>query len=344
MTRPFISYAREDRDSASRFYQRLVELGAEPWIDYAELRPGQDWDVAVRTAMRKASHVLILLSEHSSSKVGYVQREIRFALDLLDEHPADAVFVIPVRLDETEPLHEKLRRLQRVDLFTDYEGAINQIAASIGIQAKAPGPPRENSLLERLHEVTDRTSRSDSGFVVLPSRSRIFEVVVDLIKRADINAYIRAAGPVLNVPDEPDGHMRSYLDAVAGKAADAERLGGRFSHHTIFGFERSAAGRIPKHVKAALTFRVELFDRQSVAVTRIRMFELRDEWTLNVLFINSQFAVIAFPESAWEPRIQFGFLISGVDTVAPLVDWYMNYIQARAVLLAPEHVRTVRRS
>jgi len=49
-------------------------------------------------------------------------------LDILDELPsAEEIFIIPVRLDECEPVEERLQVLHRVDLFASYETGLNQI-------------------------------------------------------------------------------------------------------------------------------------------------------------------------------------------------------------------------
>jgi hypothetical protein len=341
--RPFISYAREDQEHAYRLYDRLVRVGAKPWIDSVKLRPGENWDHAVRTAMSRSKHVIILLSRHSIHKRGYIQREIRIALDLLDEFPPGKIFVIPVRLDNTNPLYPKLRSLHWVDLFSDYEYAFGQIAATLRIQANAVGRPAATSLLQRIHDVTVRGPGPSAGVVVLPSRNAIFDVAEKLIEDASVDSHVRAAGPVQNIADKPDKHLHRYLSAVARKCLFAEQHRGRFVHHTVYGFNRSKSGRIPVHVQRTLKFRVDLFAR-TAAATRIRMFELSDEWTLNTLFVDREHALIAFPASASDPRLQFGFLISGFETVAPLVSWFDNYIQARAVYLPAEEVTSSRRS
>lgn len=131
--RPFISYAREDRDVAVRLRDDLIRLGATPWIDVSDLIAGQDWQLAISRALRESSHFVALLSHHSVTKRGYVQREVREALDLLDQFPPDAVFIIPVRVDESEPSHERLRNLHWVDLFADYDKAVTQIARGLGL-------------------------------------------------------------------------------------------------------------------------------------------------------------------------------------------------------------------
>jgi len=51
-------------------------------------------------------------------KSGYVQKEIRYALDVADEKPENAIFLIPCRLEECE-VPERLRAYHWVNLFQD---------------------------------------------------------------------------------------------------------------------------------------------------------------------------------------------------------------------------------
>jgi hypothetical protein len=131
--RPFISYAREDRNVAVLIHAELTAVGAEPWLDAVNLIAGEDWELAVERALRTATHVIVLISERSVNKRGYVQKELRQALSLLEEYPPGAVFIIPVRLDDLQPQHPMLQRLQWVDLFIDYGAGFRQLIAAMGI-------------------------------------------------------------------------------------------------------------------------------------------------------------------------------------------------------------------
>jgi hypothetical protein len=133
--RPFISYAREDSEHARRLYRDLRNFGAIPWLDAEELIGGQEWEPAIRRAVRECTHFLALISERSVNKRGFVQKELRQALELLDELPPEQVFIIPVRLDNSSPAHERLSRLHWIDLFPDYDEGFRRIAASLGITA-----------------------------------------------------------------------------------------------------------------------------------------------------------------------------------------------------------------
>jgi hypothetical protein len=125
--RLFLSYAREDSVAARKLYEELSARGLNVWLDREALRPGQNWRVAVRQAIRGSRYFLALLSENSVSKVGYVQKELKDALDILEEHPITSVFIIPARLDDCTPADHRIRDLHWVDLFADWNHGVEQI-------------------------------------------------------------------------------------------------------------------------------------------------------------------------------------------------------------------------
>jgi len=133
--RPFISYAREDLAIASQLYDDLRALGAEPWMDKKNLLGGQNWRVAIRRAVRESSHFVAILSSNSVSKRGFVQKELREAISVLEEFPPNEIFVIPVRLENVEPTHEALKDLHWIDLFPSYDAGLHALGKSL---TKAP--------------------------------------------------------------------------------------------------------------------------------------------------------------------------------------------------------------
>ena len=68
------------------------------------------------------------------SKKGYVQKELKEALDILDEYPHGEGFVIPVLLDECKPDNEKLKKLHWADLSDDYAHCLEQIISAMKAQ------------------------------------------------------------------------------------------------------------------------------------------------------------------------------------------------------------------
>lgn len=133
MSRIFISYAREDCESALRLYRELREVGLAPWIDVEDLLGGQDWRLAVGQAIRSSSHFIALVSKNSVSKKGYVQKELREAMEVLQQLPPGQIYLVPVRLDESVPSHEVLSDLHWIDLFLSYPHGLQRLLKSLGI-------------------------------------------------------------------------------------------------------------------------------------------------------------------------------------------------------------------
>lgn len=123
----FICYAREDQEIARRLYADLKNAGVGPWMDCEDLSPGQKWRMAINQVLKDSSFVIALLSSRSLSKQGFVQKELKKALDLLDHVPDSEIFLIPVRLEDCEPQDEKLQELHWVDLLPDYELGLQRI-------------------------------------------------------------------------------------------------------------------------------------------------------------------------------------------------------------------------
>jgi MoxR-like ATPase len=132
-TRVFISYAREDAPMARRLHEDLARHGHAPWLDQEALLPGQNWRNAIERAMRESALFLALLSARSVSKSGYVQKEMREAIRLLEEMPPDAVYVVPVRLEPCDPPYGALHDLHWVDLYPSYEKGFTQIIRVIDL-------------------------------------------------------------------------------------------------------------------------------------------------------------------------------------------------------------------
>jgi hypothetical protein len=136
----FISYAREDINIAQKLYADLKNQGIAPWIDIEDILPGQKWKHVIKTTIQESKYVIILLSNNSVSKKGYIQKEVKYALDILEEYPDSETFIIPVRLDNCKPSHYQLIELHWTDLFPSYEEGKNRIIHFI---KKTNGKPFE---------------------------------------------------------------------------------------------------------------------------------------------------------------------------------------------------------
>jgi len=128
--RVFLCHASGDKPAVRDLYRRLRSDGIAPWLDEEDLLPGQDWELEISKAVRSSDAVIICLSRRAITKAGFVQKEIKDALDVADEQPEGAIFLIPLRLEECEA-PERLRRWQWVDLFreTGYERLLRALRA-----------------------------------------------------------------------------------------------------------------------------------------------------------------------------------------------------------------------
>ena len=133
--RVFLSYAREDVDTATRLFNGLRKSGVDVWLDREVLLPGQNWKAVIRQAIIESRFFLALLSNNSVSKKGYVQKELKHALEILDEYPETAIFIIPVRLDDCNPTGKELQDLHWIDIFNDWDQGLEKIIKTIHSQS-----------------------------------------------------------------------------------------------------------------------------------------------------------------------------------------------------------------
>lgn len=134
----FISYAREDRSWAERLYMDLRKQEVNAWLDVRCLAAGSDWKLEIKKAIRNSRYFILLLSKHSVTKRGFVQKEIKEAIDTLQEFPKGSIFLISARLDQTEPIDDELRALNWVDLAPDYHSGFARILNSLTETKREP--------------------------------------------------------------------------------------------------------------------------------------------------------------------------------------------------------------
>ena len=115
--RVFLNHSAQDKPVVRELYKKLsAESWIDPWLDEVNLNIGDDWNLVIEKAIRAAHVILVFLSKNSISKEGYIQRELRLALDRAFELPPGTAFIIPIRLDESE-LPKTLQRYHYLDYF-----------------------------------------------------------------------------------------------------------------------------------------------------------------------------------------------------------------------------------
>ena len=149
--RVFLCHSIADKGSIRALYRRLEADGFAPWLDEVDLIPGQDWELAIKDAVRAVDFVLVCLSNAATTRAGYVQKEIKLALDVADQQPEGRIFLIPVRLEECM-VPDRLSRWQCVDLLRRRQG----------LHAPGAGPREGSQSASDASDTTRQSSRSAS--------------------------------------------------------------------------------------------------------------------------------------------------------------------------------------
>ncbi len=179
----FLSHSSEDASTAAHLHDVLTENGFAVWLDVTCLLPGQDFAGEIRDAVATSDIIAVLVSKSSVDKAGYIQREIRLALDHALEKPPGSIYVIPVLVDGTPPPGD-LARLHWVDM-------------------------RSPSWLRRIKLALTDTARATStrtpiaGIEADPTRAEILDVVVRNVRRPGaigrVIDYVIRAQPMVTV-------------------------------------------------------------------------------------------------------------------------------------------------
>jgi hypothetical protein len=133
LLRIFLCHSSSDKEAVRDLYWRLRKDGFNPWLDEQSILPGQKWQQEIAKAVRASDIVIVCLSQAAVNKRGYIHKEIKDALDVADEHPEDAIFLIPVRLEECD-VPGRLKPWHWVDLFQ--KGGYDRLVKSLVLRAE----------------------------------------------------------------------------------------------------------------------------------------------------------------------------------------------------------------
>jgi anti-anti-sigma factor len=132
--RVFLCHSSKDKLAVRNVHKQLLLTQIQPWFDEVDLLPGQLWEQEIPAAVRRSDAILVFLSAGAIGRSGYLQREIRYALDAAAEQSDESQFLIPARLEECE-VPERLRKWQWVDLFA--ENGFSRLLTSLQARALA---------------------------------------------------------------------------------------------------------------------------------------------------------------------------------------------------------------
>jgi hypothetical protein len=142
--RVFLCHSSGDKPAVRDLYHKLSNDGFDPWLDEEDLLPGQEWREEIPQAVQNSDVVVVCLSQASVTKEGYVQKEIKYALDVADEKPQGTIFVIPAKLEEGATVPYRLKQWHWANLWR--EDGYDQLVRALTLRATKIGinpPPAE---------------------------------------------------------------------------------------------------------------------------------------------------------------------------------------------------------
>lgn len=143
----FLSYVRDDTTVVERLHAALAGRGISVWRDEVSLEPGTPFKAAIREAVAGGRFFVACFSTHFNERArSYMNEELLLAVEELRQRPADLAWLIPVRLDDCEipaidiGASQTLRDLQRIDLFPDWDHAVDRLGAALLGAPRRPHP------------------------------------------------------------------------------------------------------------------------------------------------------------------------------------------------------------
>ncbi|MDP3660684.1 toll/interleukin-1 receptor domain-containing protein [Phenylobacterium sp.] len=142
----FISFASKDVKVATTLCSALESRGFACWISARDIQPGENFQVSIVQALRRAKIMLLVFTANSNTS-----EEMTKELALASQQK---LIVIPLRIEDVTPndafAYEFATR-QWIDVFSDWESSIDQLCRRIGraleghpveapSQAAAPAP------------------------------------------------------------------------------------------------------------------------------------------------------------------------------------------------------------
>ena len=100
----FISYAREDLAAVQKIKAALDAAGVKTWFDMDRLEGGDDYDRKIQKNIARCSYFIPVISAATERRLeAYFRREWSYALDRTRNMADDAIFILPVCIDATDP-------------------------------------------------------------------------------------------------------------------------------------------------------------------------------------------------------------------------------------------------
>lgn len=161
MPKTFVCHASEDAAIAAELANKLLLSGFPVWLDKLCILPGQEWEQVIAQGVDSAHAIVVIISENSVDKTGFLQREIRLALDQAERRPEGAIFILPLLVGHAVPPHNFKRwqwvRIEDPYWFEDLSSALTTYT-NHGVSAHQDIPRmQESTMVSRLRASSDAT-------------------------------------------------------------------------------------------------------------------------------------------------------------------------------------------
>jgi hypothetical protein len=233
-TRILVSYAREDQAPAVSLVSFLRAAGFDIWFDKDSLLAGQDWRRVIEQEIARARLLLICLSRNSVDKTGFVQKEMRLALQQAELRPDSQVYIVPVSLDGCA-VPQALERWQVLDLRDPdaTDRLLQAIGSATGEGARAPRADHEALASAISSYNSARGGPRSSGSALGPAAQEILDLIeqepdsekrgiVEILK--EVQPGITHFFPRIQYAGSPISMKTRLFRQAVGELVSADRL------------------------------------------------------------------------------------------------------------------------
>jgi hypothetical protein len=98
----FLCHASEDGLRVKKLHDHLHLLRIDAWLDKTELVLGDVWREEILRAIEQTDFFAVCLSRTAVAKTGFVQNEIRLAIQEYQRRPLGSAYLLPIKLEECE--------------------------------------------------------------------------------------------------------------------------------------------------------------------------------------------------------------------------------------------------
>ena len=141
----FISFRREDRDTARNVAARFRKAGIDTWFDETDLEPGDVFKEKITKHVLNCFAFVPLISKHSISddpRPWFYRYEWKKAIEAAELRDPTSQFILPLLVDDTDPASERIpaefRRCQicRIENIDDLVAAIRKRIRELRLEAR----------------------------------------------------------------------------------------------------------------------------------------------------------------------------------------------------------------